>query len=160
MKFFLKICLVVLTLSACVSTRDEAVYVSAPVASNKTIALVGTRFPWVSKIEQRLRKKGYSIKRFASVSEVTKETSENSSETFDKATARVILVLDGFAPNSSMTRCFGGGFKFNYINAELIDSLNNETLASYSNSGYSEGCPPLSGSIFEDITNMVFQSVN
>ncbi|MDB0016475.1 hypothetical protein N9E28_02880, partial [Alphaproteobacteria bacterium] len=83
-----------------------------------------------------------------------------SNETFDKATARVILVLDGFAPNSSMTRCFGGGFKFNYINAELIDSLNNETLASYSNSGYSEGCPPLSGSIFEDITNMVFQSVN
>lgn len=142
-------------LAGCVPTKEQAVYVTHAIDGPKEIALVGTRYPWVTQIETRIRKAGIKIKRFASVSEATEKLSDTTSETFNKATARVILVLDGFAPNTSMTRCFGGGYNFQFINAELIDAENNETIATYANSGWSENCPPLSGTIFGDITEMV-----
>jgi len=144
-----------LILSGCVTTKEQAVYVTQAIDGPKEIALVGTRYPWVSQIESRIRNAGIKIKRFASISEATEKLSETTTETYTKATARVILVLDGFAPNTSMTRCFGGGYNFQFINAELIDAKNNETIATYANSGWSENCPPLSGTIFSDITNMV-----
>jgi len=46
---------------------------------------------------------------------------------------------------------------FEYIDAELIDVKTNETVLHYSNSGYSENCPPLSGTIFKDIVEAVTQ---
>ena len=46
-------------------------------------------------------------------------------------------------------------YKFDYINVELIDVATNETAMHYSNSGYSENCQPLSGTIFADIVNMI-----
>lgn len=113
------------------------------------------RWPWFIEIEKRLRSEGVVIKRFASLGEATQKISETKSETTTTTTTRVILVIDGSAPNTTMTRCFGGGYDFSYINAEIIDSANNETISAYSNSGYSEGCQPFSGTIFGDITNMV-----
>ena len=151
---YLMVCLALL-LVACVPTREMAVYVSEPIVGPKEIALVGNRAPWVIEIEKRLRAEGVAIKRFASLGEATKQTSETQTETTATTTTRIILVLDGFAPNTGMTRCFAGGYNFGYINAEIIDSKNNETLSVYSNSGYSEDCPPLSGTIFGDITDMV-----
>lgn len=142
-------------LSGCVPTKEVATYITKPIDGPKQIALVGTRYPWVTQIETRIRKKGFSIKRFASVKEVTKKVSDTTTETYNQATARVVLVLDGYAPNTSMTRCIGGGYDFSFINAELIDAKSNETIAVYSNSGYSENCAPLSGTIFTDIANMV-----
>ena len=142
-------------MAGCVATKEKTVYVTTPINAPKEIALVGTRYPWVSQIETRLRAKGFKIKRFASVSEATTKVSSSTTETYNKASTRIILALDGYAHNTSMTRCFGGGYNFNYINAELIDAKNNETIAVYYNSGYSENCPPLSGTIFTDITEIV-----
>jgi hypothetical protein len=45
-------------------------------------------------------------------------------------------------------RCLGGGFAFNYITVELYD-----LVYTRSRSGYSEDCPPLSGTIFQDFAN-------
>ncbi|EGY23854.1 hypothetical protein DA2_3934 [Desulfovibrio sp. A2] len=57
-----------------------------------------------------------------------------------------------------MNRCFGGGYKFIYINADLIDTATNETIANFSDAGYSENCPPASGTIFTDLTNTVINA--
>ena len=159
MRGIIIITLTTLALFGCVSTKEQAVYVTEAIDTKREIALVGIRHPWVNQIEMRLRKEGVKIKRFASVSQVTERISRNKKETYNEASTRLILVLDGFAPNTVMTRCLGGGYKFNYINAELIDALNNETIANYANSGYSEGCPPLSGTIFQDVTSMVLKVV-
>ncbi|WP_447969320.1 hypothetical protein [Nitrospira sp. M1] len=142
-------------LTGCVSTKDQASYITEQIEGQRVIAMVGKRYPWVNPIMQRLKNEGFSIKRFASVSETTEKVSATKMETYNKATARVILNIDSFAANTSWTRCFGGGYKFSYIYAELIDARNNETMATYSNSGYSENCPPMSGTIFQDITDMV-----
>ena len=144
-----------LSVSACVSTKSEAIYASGVIEGERVVALSGSRQPWTVEIEKRLRAKGYAVKRFASVTQAIEQVSESRIETYKQASARVILHVDGFAPNTAMTRCFGGGYDFEYISAELIDALNNETLATYSNSGYSENCQPLSGTIFGDIVAMV-----
>lgn len=152
---FVKLAVISFTLIGCVATKEQAVYIEQQLEIPKNIAIVGYRYPWVYQIEKRLRQDGFSIKRFATVSEVEETVSDTRTETYNQATARVVMILDGYAPNTSMTRCFGGGYKFDFINVELIDVQKNETIAVYSNSGYSENCPPLSGTIFNDISNMV-----
>ena len=144
-----------LFLTGCVSTKEEATFILEPLDAPKEIALIGTRYPWMTQLETRLRDSGFKIKRFASVSEATEKISETKSETYNEATARVLMVVDGYAPNTAMLRCFGGGYQFQFINVELIDVSKNETIATYANSGYSENCPPLSGTIFSDINDMV-----
>ena len=52
-------------------------------------------------------------------------------------------------------RCLGGGYKFNHISADLVDAATNETILNVNGSGYSEKCPPVSGTIFSDIANAV-----
>jgi hypothetical protein len=141
--------------TACVSTKSSEVYATRAVDGARVVALSGARQPWTSEIEKRLRDKGFSVKRFTTVARVSGQVGPDRVETYSEAAARVVLRVDGSAPNTSMTRCFGGGFKFDYITAEVIDTRNNETLATYSNSGYSENCPPLSGTIFSDIVRMV-----
>ena len=118
----------------------------------------GERAPWVYEIEKRLRKNGFSIKRMVSQNVSVEQVSPTKTEAYNAAAARFILHVNGYAPNTSMTRCFGGGYHFDYINVELIDVRTNETVFHYSNSGYSENCPPLSGTIFTDIADMVSQS--
>jgi hypothetical protein len=141
--------------TGCVSTKSSEVYATATVAGPRVVALSGARQPWTSEIEKRLRDRGFVVKRFTAVARVSEQTGPGRIETYSEASARVVLRVDGSAPNTSMTRCFGGGFKFDYISAEVIDTKDNETLATYSNSGYSEDCPPLSGTLFGDIVRMV-----
>ena len=43
-------------------------------------------------------------------------------------------------------------------NADLIDLQSNETMASIESRGYSEGCQPLAGKIYTNITKMVVTS--
>ena len=50
-------------------------------------------------------------------------------------------------------RCLGGGFAFNYITVELYDLDTNDLVYTRSRSVYSEDCPPLSGTIFQDFAN-------
>ena len=141
--------------AGCVSTKSVDVFVSEKISGPKVIAMSGVRAPWVFEIEKRLRARGFEVKRWASQNRAIEQVSPNKLEAYNEASAQVILRIDGFAPNTSMTRCFGGGYKFNYITVEAIDVAKNETLAAFSNSGYSENCPPLSGTIFGDIAGMV-----
>ena len=150
----------VIQIYGCVPTKSVDVMAETKAAGPKVIAISGTRAPWVYEIEKRLKKTGFQIKRMTSQSITIKQTSVTESEAYKEASARFVLHLDGHAPNSSMTRCFGGGYRFAHINVELIDVTNNETVFHYSNTGYSENCPPLSGTIFTDIvelTNSVWQ---
>lgn len=116
----------------------------------KVIALDAPRAPWVSDIEGRLRKAGYKVLRKASLKRVT-EDHQGKKEEYQEATTRYVLVVDGEAFVDQMNRCFGGGWKFNYLNTELVDTATNETVVSVAGSGYSENCPPLSGSLFTNI---------
>lgn len=151
------ITLFIVVLSGCVSTKSMDILVDEKFEGPKIIAMSGTRAPWIYEIEKRLREKGFEIKRMASRNVSVEEVSPTKTEAYSEASARFVLHVDGYAPNTSMARCFGGGYRFEYINAELIDVRNNETVTHYSNSGYSENCPPLSGKIFGDISGAVSQ---
>ena len=142
-------------LVGCVSTQTKDVFIKEKITGPRVIAINGTRAPWIYEIEKRLKKKGFSIKRMVSQKVAIEEVSSTKTEAYNEASARFILNIDGYAHNTSMTRCFGGGYNFEYINVELIDVKTNETALHYSNSGYSENCPPLSGTIFTDVAESV-----
>jgi hypothetical protein len=72
---------------------------------------------------------------------------------YQQASARYVVQLNGFAPLEWAFRCMGGGYKFNYISAEVIDTKTNQSIYSFNDSGYSENCPPVSGSIFTDLVD-------
>ncbi len=154
MRTFL-IMLFALALTGCVSTKSNEIFITEKITSPKVIAFTGDRAPWVYEIEKRLRSRGFLIKRIPSQRNIINDIDPDKTEVYSETSARFLLLVDGYAPNSSMTRCFGGGYKFDYINVELVDVKNNETVLHYSNSGYSENCPPMSGTIFTDIENAV-----
>lgn len=121
----------------------------------KVITLSGTQAPWVYEIERRLRAKGFKIKRMNSQLVATEKVSETRTESYKEASARYILDVNGYAPSGSMRQCFGGGYDFQYLNVELLDVKTNEIAMHYSDSGYSENCQPMSGSIFGDVAESV-----
>ena len=141
-------------MSGCVATKSVDIMISEKIDAPKVIAMSGSRGPWVYEIEKRLKANGFQIKRIASQNQAVEQVSDTKMEIYKEASARFIMNIDGYAPNNSMERCFGGGYRFDYINVELIDLTKNETVFHYSNSGYSEGCQPLSGSIFGDIAEI------
>jgi hypothetical protein len=141
-------------LSGCISTKSIDVMSNSKITSPKIIAMSGSRGPWVYEIEKRLKASGFEIKRMASQNSTVEQVSETKTEIYKEASARYILHIDGFAPNNAMERCFAGGYNFEHIDVELLDVAKNETVFHYSNSGYSENCPPLSGSIFSDIVKL------
>ena len=145
-------CLLVLT--GC-SHDITTVMVPKKIEGAKVIALDAPATPWVAPIELRLRQKGFKVLRWASQRRVEEQAGEKRVETFNEASTRYVLVVRGSAYLDQMNRCFGGGFKFDFINAELVDVKTNETLVTYSGSGYSEDCPPASGNIFENISLLV-----
>ena len=154
LKIYLLVALLPL-ITGCVTTKSSNLMISEKLKAPRIIAMQGTRAPWVYKIESALKKQSFTIKRLASQSISTEKVSNSKISTYKEATAPFILLIDGYAPNNSMERCFGGGYKFDYIDVELINLKTNETVLHYSNSGYSEGCPPLSGTIFSDIKNLI-----
>lgn len=155
MKFFWVLVAILVSLSGCVSTKTMDIFIEQKITSPKVIAMSGTRAPWVYEIEKRLRENGFEIKRMPSQNVAVEQKTDTKTEVYNEAAARFILHIDGYAPNTSTTRCFGGGYNFDYINVELIDVESNRTVMHYSNSGFSENCQPLSGTIFTDIVQTV-----
>lgn len=147
--------LVGLLMSGCVSTKSQNIFVDKKIIQDKVIAVEGTRATWVFEIEKRLREKGFKIKRYLSQNISVENISKEKTIAYNETSAQYLLRIDGYAPNSSMTRCMGGGYIFDYIDIELIDLSKNETIAHYHNSGYTENCPPVSGTIFQDVTDLV-----
>lgn len=132
-------------------TQVSDVKVSGP----KVIALDAPSAPWLIEIQNRLKHSGFKVLRWSSRVRVTEQTERDRLEQYNKAEARYILVINGFAPYDWANRCFGGGYKFNTISVDLVDGQTNETILNINGSGYSENCPPLSGSIFQDIADAV-----
>ncbi len=135
--------------------NSTTVIVERKIDAPKVIALDAPRTPWVVEIENRVRQNGFQILRWASQKRVREQVSDNKVEEFRESTARYVLVIDGYAPLDPMTRCFGGGYRFSHLTAELVDVKTNETLFNVSGSGYSENCPPMSGEIFQNVTSAV-----
>lgn len=148
MRFFAPILL--LALIGC-AHNATTVIVDRKIEGPKVVALDAPRTPWVVEIENRLRQNGFKVLRWASQRRVRERTSETRTEEFREAAARYVLVIDGYAPLDPMNRCFGGGYRFQFLTAELVDTETNETMFNVSGSGYSENCQPMSGSLFTNI---------
>ena len=147
-------------ITGCVSTQDKGFYLESKIQSPKVISISGTRAPWTNQIKKRLRQNGFILKPIVSQYYVSKKVTKSKAISYNEASARYILHLDGAAKMGAMHRCFGGGYTFDYISAELIDVQTNTTVMSFSDSGMSEGCPPMSGTLYGDLTNSVVQSWN
>lgn len=144
-----------LVLAGCASTKNVDVVATEKAQGDRIVAINSARAPWVYEVEKRLKQKGFTVLRSASQQVTIEKQTNSTTGIYNEATTRYVLNLNGFAPNNTMTRCYGGGYDFEYIDAELIDVKNNQTMFHYSNSGFSENCPPMSGTIFTDITNLV-----
>lgn len=144
-----------LILAGCASTKNVDVVATEKAHGDRIVAINSARAPWVYEIEKRLKQKGFTVLRSASQQVTIEKQTNSTTGIYNEATTRYVLNLNGFAPNNTMTRCYGGGYDFEYIDAELIDVKDNQTMFHYSNSGFSENCPPMSGTIFTDITNLV-----
>ncbi|MBK8674825.1 MAG: hypothetical protein IPN27_00105 [Cellvibrionales bacterium] len=158
MKNLLVVIGVVLSLSGCMNTKSVDVVSDTKISDPKVIAMSGSRGPWVYEIEKRLRSKGFQIKRMASQNSAIEQVSDTKQTIYKEASANYILHIDGDASNDPMQRCFGGGYTFSHIDVELVDIVKNETVFHYSNSGFSEGCFPMSGTIFGDIAELTNNS--
>lgn len=119
------------------------------------VALSAPQAAWVVPIVLHLRKAGFQVLRVSSVQHVTEHVSTARTEDYAEATSRYVLALEGYAAVDSMHRCFGGGYDFDHLSADLVDTKTNETLVNVTASGYSEGCPPASGKIFTSIAKAV-----
>ena len=142
-------------LTACASGQVTRL-TAEPIKQPKVLALDAPDEPWVSNIQRRLVEHGFTVKRWGSTAEVTQAAGAGRVEQYNEATTRYVLIVGGGgAPLHWSERCFGGGYKFDSISVDLVDTRENETLLNVNGSGYSEGCPPLSGSIFHDIAAAV-----
>lgn len=142
-----------ITLVGC-THNSTTVIVDRKIEGPKVIALDAPRTPWVVEIETRLRQSGFQVMRWASQRRVRERVTESRTEEFQEAATRYVLVIDGFAPLEPMNRCIGGGYRFDHLTAELVDTRTNETMLNVSGSGYSENCP-LSGNLFSNIISAV-----
>lgn len=147
--------LMALMLSGCASSGRVIQIADVKVEGPKVIALDAPSAPWVIEIQNRLKQKGFRVLRWSSRARVTEKASEERLESFNRAEARYVLVIDGYAPYDMANRCFGGGYRFSHISTDLVDALKNETILNVNGSGYSENCPPMSGTIFSDIADAV-----
>lgn len=107
--------------------------------------------PWGAEVERELRARGFKVVRYNTTARF--ESDDGEHVVFAKVKTRLFLDVKGSFNKSNP--CWGGGYMFYYINAELVDTHNSETIAYYSNKGPSEDCPPLSQPIFGDIAAMV-----
>ena len=144
-----------LILSGCASSGNVVMLNETKIEGPKVVALQAPRAPWVIEIQNRLKQKGFTVLRWGTTKVVSEQVSDDKVETYNQAEARHILVIEGYANYNSMNRCFGGGYHFDHISVDLVDVKTNETLLNVNGSGYSENCPPLSGTIFQDIANAV-----
>ncbi len=154
MKNFFMVAGLIVLLAGCASGR--AVRVSdTEITGPRVVALNAPSAPWVIEIQSRLKQKGFRVLRWSSRSRVMEQTSGARIESYNEAEARYVLVINGAAPYNWARRCFGGGYNFEALNVDLVDTLTNETILNVNGSGYSENCPPLSGSLFGDVANAI-----
>ena len=144
-----------LLLSGCAGSGRVVQLSDGKIEAPKIIAFDAPSAPWVLEIQSRLKQKGFQVLRWSSTATVTEKTSNRRAKSFNESQSRYVLVIDGHAPYDQANRCFGGGYRFSHLSVDLVDVTTNQTLLNVNGAGYSEGCPPLSGTIFSDIANAV-----
>ncbi|MGE4340443.1 MAG: hypothetical protein AB7E55_31515 [Pigmentiphaga sp.] len=137
--------IMVIVLAGCAASGTTVVLNESKITEAKRIALDAPVAPWVAQIEIRLRQAGFTVKRI----------SRDQFAAFNEEWANYVLVLDGSYYSGWQNRCFGGGYRFEFLTAELINLETNESVVSVSGEGYSESCPPASGTIYSDIVQAV-----
>lgn len=152
MKKLLTAIAVVLSLYGCAHT-DTVMMSEEKVEGPRVIALQARSSAWLPEIEKRIRQKGFRVLRMSSQRSVREQVSPTRSEEYKEAAARYILVIDGQPNMDPMRRCFGGGWYFFNLTAELIDARTNESVMTISGAGYSEGCPPASSNLYQNIAD-------
>ena len=158
MKKFLGILVQGLLISSRIATEKQTLSVDEKISASKIIALnVYDGGPWMREVEKRLKQAGFTVLRSAGTNEAI-EVEGKKIIKYNEASTRYFLLIDAMAAVDWGHRCFGGGYTFDYINADLIDLSSNQTIASIEGRGYSEGCPPMSGTIYGDITKMIVDS--
>lgn len=140
-------------LAGCSTAPQIKLMDQAKISEAKTITVISDRRPWVSEVEDRLRDAGFKVLRMPVQKTVQRSAADGSTEQYRQAASR--YVLDIQARTSTAQECFGGGYDFDYIVAELIDLQENTTIMRVRQSGMSENCPPASGSIYQNIVNAV-----
>ena len=129
MKKLLGILVLGLFISSCVATGKQTLSVDEKISAPKIIALnVYDGGPWMREIEKRLKQAGFTVLRSESINEAI-EVEGNKVIKYNEATTRYFLLVDALAPVDFAHRCFGGGYNFDYINADLIDLRSNQTIA-------------------------------
>ena len=59
-----------------------------------------------------------------------------------------------------VAQCFGGGYRLRYLDLNLYDLQTNQIVLEASGSGYTENCPPLSGTVFQDVVGAIVRAWN
>lgn len=78
-------------------------------------------------------------------------------ERYNSEGIKLLVVIDGSIHEGELNKCFGGGYDFKSYNVSIYDTKTSTLLASYDDSGYSEGCPPLSGKLYENTASLIKQ---
>tara|TARA_B100001971_G_C17911967_1_gene393351 strand:- start:70 stop:591 length:522 start_codon:yes stop_codon:yes gene_type:complete len=145
-------------LISCIATGTQTLGVGKTINAPRIIALnVNDGGPWMREIEKRLKQSGFRVLRTAGINEAI-EVDGGRIIKYNEASTRYYLHIDALAPVNWAHRCFGDGWNFDYIHADLIDLSTNETISSMEGRGFSEKCPPMSGTIFFDINQMIVES--
>lgn len=109
----------------------------------RIVALDAPAAPWVPAFTQQLRKQGFKVLRWASQKRVTDKSSDRTSEEYSQASTRYVIMVSGQI--NPMLECLTARAAFlDPIAVEVVDTQENETVISYTSSGYTEPCP-LSG---------------
>jgi len=117
--------------------KQEVVAISE--TDSNTITIKAKPFgPWIADIKKLLAEKGVRVKGYSS-----------------KDKTKFELHLNAYAPTGFWHNCFGGGYQFDYYIAELIDSTTGKVISVVEDSGYSEGCQPVSGTMYTRTVNMI-----
>ena len=156
MKKLLAIIVLGLMLVGC-ATGNQTIKVENKILAPKIIAIDANAGPWMGEIIKRIKNAGFKVIMGAIAGERTNINKDNEFKS-KEAKTQYILYVNASAPTDFMNRCMFGGYNFSYIFADLIDTNTGETIASIESKGHSEGCAPLEGSIFKNITKMVSES--
>jgi hypothetical protein len=146
-----------MSVTSCIAIGEQTLKVQNKIIAPKEISINLNSGPWMGEIERRLQAEGFKVI-ISSSSGQTTVTNKDKQFKYNQATAKYFLQINAAARTDLMARCFGGGYNFDYIYANLIDIQTQETIASIHSRGFSEGCPPLEGAIYTNIAKMVSDS--
>ncbi|MDD4556720.1 MAG: hypothetical protein PHE89_05285 [Alphaproteobacteria bacterium] len=142
------------SLTSCASSYIYKASEDSRASEPKIISYDAKGKPWGQEIEKRLKEKGFKVVKYNRKKRF-QESNSGKKVSYNVAETRYHLVT--YAKYSLIeSRCMFGGHIFSSFTAELIDRKNNQTMAYYDGlAGYSEGCFPMRGTIFGDVTDMV-----